>query len=540
MEPGRPRVPHRGGRLRPDLPPALPRRAVSRAAPGGRGAAAAPRLVRGAGGLLADDRRPGRDTRDRARHQEYREGQVRQRSLADDCGAAQGHAAREPAQRVDGLPDRDPRRPRRHERSLRALPDRRRHESVHDDVADQASPQLGAALRAALPHEPGAERGDHRGRGRGVAVDEAVPCVGGEPEGLPVPGELHRARAARRQVPVLRGAGERVVAERGDRGRGGDRPRQLPPEAGRSGESRRARARPRGERRGAAPRHPARRRSHPQRTARLPLPHACRFHVLDAVGAGERGRAGRPAAGRGLERPAAPHVAVDPGDRRRDRDHHHRGGAGALRVAPLAARGAVSRGADRRRVRRRVGGLQADHHGRARARADGRPRRSRLRLPGGGGVLQEHDGERPVQGRELRRLRRHHRLLGGLPNGSPRNDLQHVRAGHLGDPACLGRVPGRRVGHEAGRGGRHRDLAQARSRNRAQAGDRRRRGADRDLLHRGLAQARARHVSLHRLRWRGDRHLGPRRAPRGRVCWRRRRAPRRTCASWSMRPPTSR
>ena len=40
-------------------------------------------------------------------------------------------------------------------------------------------------------------------RRRPLGVDEALPGVGGEPEGLPLPGELARAGAARRQVAVL-------------------------------------------------------------------------------------------------------------------------------------------------------------------------------------------------------------------------------------------------------------------------------------------------------------------------------------------------
>ena len=50
-----------------------------------------------------------------------------------------------------------------------------------------------------------------------VEVDEELPGLGGQPQGVPLPGKLDRARAARRQVAVLRGAGERAPAERTSR-----------------------------------------------------------------------------------------------------------------------------------------------------------------------------------------------------------------------------------------------------------------------------------------------------------------------------------
>ena len=54
-----------------------------------------------------------------------------------------------------------------------------------------------------------------------VGVDEALPGLGGEPQGLPLAGELAGAGAARRQVAVLQGARERAAAERHHRGRRG-------------------------------------------------------------------------------------------------------------------------------------------------------------------------------------------------------------------------------------------------------------------------------------------------------------------------------
>ena len=46
-----------------------------------------------------------------------------------------------------------------------------------------------------------------------VGVDEALPGVGGQPQGLPLPGELAGAGAARRQVALLQGDRERAAAE---------------------------------------------------------------------------------------------------------------------------------------------------------------------------------------------------------------------------------------------------------------------------------------------------------------------------------------
>ena len=66
-----------------------------------------------------------------------------------------------------------------------------------------------------------------------VEVDEELPRLGSQPQGLPLPGELDRAGAARRQVALLQGARERAAAGRHDRGHGRDGLHGLPREAGR-------------------------------------------------------------------------------------------------------------------------------------------------------------------------------------------------------------------------------------------------------------------------------------------------------------------
>ena len=60
-----------------------------------------------------------------------------------------------------------------------------------------------------------------RGQGRAAAlvgVDEELPGVGGQPEGLPLPGELPAARAARHQDPRVRGPRGRPAAGRAHAG----------------------------------------------------------------------------------------------------------------------------------------------------------------------------------------------------------------------------------------------------------------------------------------------------------------------------------
>ena len=79
---------------------------------------------------------------------------------------------------------------------------------------------------------------DDRRRMAAVEVDEELPRVGGQPQGLPLPGELDRAGAARRQVAVLQGAGERAAPERRHDGDGRGGVPRLPREARRGGAAR--------------------------------------------------------------------------------------------------------------------------------------------------------------------------------------------------------------------------------------------------------------------------------------------------------------
>ena len=130
-----------------------------------------------------------------------------------------------------------------------------------------------------------------------VAVDAQVPGVGGQPEGFPLAGELDRAGAAARPVPVLPRSGERADPERDQPGERGDRPRPLPGEAGRGGASRGRRVLPGGRR--AQHRRPRLRPDAGRRAARLLLP-PFRLSPMDAVGAGRPGHPGRlPDPGRG-------------------------------------------------------------------------------------------------------------------------------------------------------------------------------------------------------------------------------------------------
>ena len=71
------------------------------------------------------------------------------------------------------------------------------------DVAHPSGAVDRAAVRHPLPDEPGIGGLAGLDPPGPLGLDEAVPGVGGQPQGLPVAGELARARAARRQVAVL-------------------------------------------------------------------------------------------------------------------------------------------------------------------------------------------------------------------------------------------------------------------------------------------------------------------------------------------------
>ena len=77
---------------------------------------------------------------------------------------------------------------------------------VHADVAHPAGDRRRADLLPALPDEPRAEGAAADHRRQRLEVAEELPGVGGEPQGLPLPGELDRAGAARRQVAAVPGA----------------------------------------------------------------------------------------------------------------------------------------------------------------------------------------------------------------------------------------------------------------------------------------------------------------------------------------------
>ena len=81
----------------------------------------------------------------------------------------------------------------------------------------------GAALHHALPDEPRAGRVAGVDPRRPLGVDEALPRLGGQPQGVPLPGELAGAGAARQQVTVLHGArvGAAQVGHHRRRRRGG-------------------------------------------------------------------------------------------------------------------------------------------------------------------------------------------------------------------------------------------------------------------------------------------------------------------------------
>ena len=143
-------------------------------------------------------------------------------------GRAEGAAARRPgllARAREGLRGR--------ERPVCRIPDRRADESLHAHLPHHAGDLLGPALHPAMLPEPGAgarvDGGDlpHRGGRRALGVDEDLPGLGGQPQGVPASGELDRARAPRRQDGDLPAARERA-----DAGRDHRRRRWRPPTSG--------------------------------------------------------------------------------------------------------------------------------------------------------------------------------------------------------------------------------------------------------------------------------------------------------------------
>ena len=107
-----------------------------------------------------------------------------------------------------------------HQRSLRLLPARRGDVVLPAHQPPGAGIRLRAAVRAALLHGTRAGRRSQRRRRRRrqrlalVEVDAQVPRLGGEPQGVPLAGELDRAGAEEGPLAVLQGPRERAAAER--------------------------------------------------------------------------------------------------------------------------------------------------------------------------------------------------------------------------------------------------------------------------------------------------------------------------------------
>ena len=138
-----------------------------------------------------------------------------------------------------------------------------------------------------------------------VEVDGELPRLGGQPQDLPLSGELDRARAARRQVVAVPGARERAAAERADRPRRGRRRDRLPREAGRHRV-------PGSDGQLLPDRHPhhARLRADQGRRSRdLLLPAVPAGALLDALGEGGPGHHRRSPAGVRPQQPPDPGVA---------------------------------------------------------------------------------------------------------------------------------------------------------------------------------------------------------------------------------------
>ncbi len=231
---------------------------------------------------------------------------LRRGRLVERPQAHQRRAARAPPRRprhlrpaqAEGRPGHST--PRHARQALRVLPDGRADGAVHADLAHTPRALLHPALHRALPDESGARRRALLDQGRPVGLDETLPRLGGEPQNLPLAGELARTRAARRPVPLLQGDDERAAAKRHHGGRGGLGAAHLPVEAtgGRQATAvrhplRRERAR-HGGRRGA------RRGAHVRREPQVLLPPA-RGRLVDAVGADQPRHQGQPRRPRRLE-----------------------------------------------------------------------------------------------------------------------------------------------------------------------------------------------------------------------------------------------
>ena len=164
-----------------------------------------------------------------------------------------------------------------------------------------------------VPDEPGTAGGRRRrSSADALGVDEALPGLGGQPQGVPVAGELAGARAARRPVADLQGDHERAPAGRHHRGaRPPDALARLPVELEEiaklepCGDPRRRARRPGASGRRRPPRRPDRRA--PGATTST----AAARTVVDAVGADRARHRGQPGDPGGLEGPAVPLLAED-------------------------------------------------------------------------------------------------------------------------------------------------------------------------------------------------------------------------------------
>ena len=147
------------------------------------------------------------------------EGALRRDALARSRAAAQRSAARRAPRRARRLPAAAHARSRHQEpqSALRVLPHRRRHEPVHADVADPSGHRRRADLLPALPDEPRAAGPAAHHRRQRLEVAEELPGLGGQPQDLPLPGELDRAGAARRQVAAVPGSRARPSSSRRSR-----------------------------------------------------------------------------------------------------------------------------------------------------------------------------------------------------------------------------------------------------------------------------------------------------------------------------------
>src|SRR5207247_7365834 len=93
-------------------------------------------------------------------------------------------------------------------RRVRLFPRRCGDGSLHAVITDRASARDRSTLRAALSDGAGAKGGGRRQQRRrlgAVEVDEELPGLGGQPQGVPVSRKLDRSRTQGRQViPVYR------------------------------------------------------------------------------------------------------------------------------------------------------------------------------------------------------------------------------------------------------------------------------------------------------------------------------------------------